>query len=221
MSAIGRQACAALSLPSEQRDASAINFLWELVKATEFVAKFCKGWSKHQMQELMHELQVENFKQRKLVYDESGLADRAYIILAGSFVVSSGRGSNGRVAKLGPGESFGDMALLGMPARMSRVMSVTTATCAVVPAKAYSMLVGSIPVEQKFEFLQSLPLFRNWDPYKLYKIAVVLRERHFARNTLLLRANERASGVFFVKEGEVVYTHGRVVGVQQLTHSLQ
>ena len=160
MSAIGREVCGVLSLPSQQRDTSAINFLWELLKGTQFVAKFCKGWSKHQIQELMHELQVENFEQRTLVYDETGVADSAYIILAGSFVVSSGRGQNARVAKLGPGESFGDMALLGMPARMSRVMSVTSATCAVVPAKVYSTLVGSIPVEKKFEFLQSLPMFR-------------------------------------------------------------
>eukprot|EP00937_MAST-01D_sp_MAST-1D-sp2_P002810 g2810.t1 len=201
-----------LSRAPDERDADDVIFIQELLKGVDFMTKFCKGWSQMQTQDLVRQLRVRTFHAQQQVFDDNETADAAYVVLMGSAVVSVGHGAEEKIVKLGPGESFGDKALLGMTARTSRVLAVTRVTCVVVPVRAYQGVIGSIPIEQKFTFLQTLPTFKGWDPYKLYKIAVCLRELHVSRGQVLLRAGDRAAGLLFLHGGEVAYTHGRVLG---------
>ena len=116
------------------------------------------------------------------------VGDCAYIVLYGSVILrKEGTAMEAGVThKVGPGESFGDLVLLGMAARANAAQAVTEAEVAVVPAELYRSLVGSIPVEEKFEFLQAMPVFAQWDPYKLYRVAVALQEQRATRGELLL-----------------------------------
>ena len=70
------------------------------------------------------------------------LGREMFVIVAGSAkVVRNGR----KVAELGPGDVFGEMALADSRPRSASVVTTSTSTLLVVPAKAFKPLITSVP----------------------------------------------------------------------------
>jgi NADH dehydrogenase len=88
----------------------------------------------------------EHFEPGQEVFEEGALGDRVYILLSGRAEVVRGRGGDARVvATLGPGECFGEMAVLGSVPRNATVRCVEPMTVLSIPKRDFSLLAANVP----------------------------------------------------------------------------
>jgi len=93
----------------------------------------------------------EHFESGQNVFVEGELGDRVYILLSGRAEVMRRRPSAGGVAveqvfaTLGPGECFGEMALLGSAPRNATVRCVEPMTVLSIPKREFGLLAANVP----------------------------------------------------------------------------
>jgi NADH dehydrogenase len=96
----------------------------------------------------------EHFEPGQDVFSEGEIGDRVYILLSGKAEVvrrlsggqSSGQGIGERVlARLGPGECFGEMALLDSAPRNASVRCVEAMTVLSIPKREFGLLAANVP----------------------------------------------------------------------------
>ena len=94
-----------------------------------------------------------HFEAGEAVFEQGDLGDRLYIILKGEAeVVRSENGTNVVLARLGPGEYFGEMALLNQKTRGATVRCVTSMDVLAVRKGEFSSLVANLPdLRRSFE----------------------------------------------------------------------
>lgn len=97
----------------------------------------------------------EHFEPNQEVFREGDLGDRMYIILTGRVeVVRLRDGEEDRIAELGPGESFGEMALLNKTTRTATVRCVEATDALSLPKGDFAALTTNIPdMRRSFEGL--------------------------------------------------------------------
>ena len=134
-----------------------------------------------------------------------------FMILRGSVrIFSRMPGTNSRVIyeeDLFPGEIFGEAVLSGMHTRLLTALSITAVDLAVIDDQDYmtaqdrdSVQMGT---EEKSKYLASVPMFRNWDNYKLLRLAHALVQDEIDKNTVLQRHNHPSKEIYFVVNGRV------------------
>jgi NADH dehydrogenase len=110
----------------------------------------------------------EHFEPGQLVFSEGELGDRVYILLSGRAEVvrkrPNGTGGEQIVAILGPGECFGEMALLESAPRNATIRCIEPMTVLSIPKREFGLLAANVPgLRASFEqvtarrLAQSLP----------------------------------------------------------------
>ncbi len=85
----------------------------------------------------------QHYEPGQVVFAEGDLGDRIYIVLAGRAEVS--RTDAGVVATVGPGEYFGEMALLAATARDATVRCVEAMDVLAIDKREYALLSAHVP----------------------------------------------------------------------------
>jgi NADH:ubiquinone reductase (H+-translocating) len=92
----------------------------------------------------------EHFEPGQEVFHEGELGDRVYIILTGRARIE--KDGVGTVAELGPGECFGEMALLKESRRNATVRCLAAMDVLALPKSEFTMLAAHLPdLRQSFE----------------------------------------------------------------------
>ena len=87
-----------------------------------------------------------HYEEGETVFNEGDAGDSLFMIIAGQVEVLKRFGEEQRVVgMLGPGEYFGEMALLGRDPRSATARAMTTLDVLVLPASDFSALAGSLP----------------------------------------------------------------------------
>ncbi len=88
----------------------------------------------------------EHFEPGQDVFQQGELGDRVYIILSGhAEVVREDAGGPHVLARLGPGECFGEMALLNETTRSATVRCVATMDALSLPKQEFTVLAANLP----------------------------------------------------------------------------
>jgi NADH dehydrogenase len=89
----------------------------------------------------------EHFEPGQNVFSEGELGDRVYILLSGRAEVVRTRTGGGEqvLATLGPGECFGEMALLDNAPRNASVRCVQAMTVLSIPKREFGLLAAHVP----------------------------------------------------------------------------
>jgi len=88
----------------------------------------------------------EHFEPGQLVFSEGELGDRVYILLSGrAQVVRARPGGETTLATLGPGECFGEMALLDSAPRNATVRCLEPMTVLSIPKREFGLLAANVP----------------------------------------------------------------------------
>jgi NADH dehydrogenase len=97
----------------------------------------------------------EHFEPGEEVFHQGDLGDRLYILLSGQAeVVHEDEGRLIGLARLGPGEYFGEMALLNQATRNATVRCLAPTDVLSLPEREFSTLAAHMPeLRQKFEEL--------------------------------------------------------------------
>jgi NADH dehydrogenase len=95
----------------------------------------------------------ERFEPGQIVFQQGDLGDRIYIVLAGKAeVVRQVAGAEQVLAQIGPGEFFGEMALLGNAPRNATVRCTEATTVLGIPKREFGLLAANLPaLKSSFE----------------------------------------------------------------------
>jgi NADH:ubiquinone reductase (H+-translocating) len=106
----------------------------------------------------------EHFESGQKVFSEGELGDRVYILLSGraEVVRRQPNGGDQIVAVLGPGECFGEMALLESAPRNATIRCVEPMTVLSIPKREFGLLAANVPgLRASFEQVTALRLSRG------------------------------------------------------------
>jgi NADH dehydrogenase len=100
-------------------------------------------------------LSREHYEPGQDVFRQGELGDRLYLILAGEVdVVREEKGERVVLARLGPGQWFGEMAILHMTIRGASVRCVTPLDVLSLPREEFGVLAAHLPdLRQRFSAL--------------------------------------------------------------------
>lgn len=123
-------------------------------------------------------------------------------------VLPIGQGKNTYYEEdLCPGDIFGETALSGMHSRMMTVMAITNVDLLVIDDQDFMMAQDRdsmhMGTEERAKYLSKVPMFRNWDSYKLLRLAHVLVQEEIEKKTLLIQHGQVNRDLYFIVQGRV------------------
>ncbi len=106
-----------------------------------------------------------------------------------------------------PGDIFGETALAGNHTRNITALAVTACDMLVIDDQDFVMAQDRDSVhmgtEERSKFLSQVPMFRNWDSYKLLRLAHVLVQEEIDKGTVLITHGSISKDFFFIINGKV------------------
>ncbi len=159
---------------------------------------------------LIDHLKAEEHGPRSLVIREGDPGERLYLVMSGRVEVLRNMPS-GRmepVARLAPGDVFGEVALLETGRRTRSVRTRSKAVFLTLDRDAFQNLVLTkmsrqevLDIIQKVAFLHRVPLSANWSPHAMFSFARRCSFQTFEDGESLIRESEDNQYFFVLYEG--------------------
>ncbi|MBI3892880.1 MAG: cyclic nucleotide-binding domain-containing protein, partial [Candidatus Wallbacteria bacterium] len=162
-----------------------------------------------QLEEMVRVLRRERFEAGEHVVKQGETGDRFYIVNDGKLVVlqEDGLGFKSTLARLGPGDCFGELALLGAGVRAASVVAEeSTGLVSLVKADFEQFIADRENVTNLIrhgEFLLRIQLFSTLPSAILSRLAGAIRHERYAPGQPLLTKGGRADRLLLVKEGRL------------------
>jgi len=168
----------------------------------------------------------ETWKPDSFIVSEGARADRFFIVMSGEVDVQrrSDEGEPFELARLGPGDWFGEAALVdGAPRNASvRAGEQRAVKLLSFDREVFDRLIrphvqmqdgrGSVLVSRRRAQLEQVPLFQALAPADLDRLARVLREARAPKGTVLFRQGDTGDMFYVIVEGAVgVVKDGRPI----------
>jgi CRP-like cAMP-binding protein len=101
--------------------------------------------------------------------------------------------------------------LEGIHTNLHTVMAISACDLMVIEEDVFNSVqakgVTKISVEQKFRILSQVPVFRAWEPYKLYRIAYNLEHAEIPKETVIFRRGETTDRLYILIHGQIDLVH--------------
>lgn len=114
------------------------------------------------------------------------------------------------------GEIFGETALEGINVRTFMVQAITNCEFAVISCDDYLSVLNSgrangggskstlqLSVDAKYNFLMKVPCFKNWEPFRLYRLASATYQLHLAKDKIVMEKGKSMSDIHFLMNGTI------------------
>lgn len=106
-----------------------------------------------------------------------------------------------------PGEIFGRSALNGEHLRNVTAQAITDVELAVVEDEDYIAAQDRdsmhLSVEDRTKFLHTIPIFKDWDTYKLVRIAHALMQEEIHKGVVVTKPHHTSRDLYFVLNGRI------------------
>jgi CRP-like cAMP-binding protein len=115
------------------------------------------------------------------------------------------------------GDVFGELALLNDKPRAATVTAKSKTLLGILSKESFHRLLAhhaERSINEKIDFLQSLPIFKSWSRNYLIKVSFYFTLKKVSWNQVLYRAGSSCSWIFFIKAGDIM------VIFKQLTQSI-
>ena len=105
---------------------------------------------------------------------------------------------------MGPGFSFGEMALLNDRLRNASIQCTKKTKLAILSKEDFHLLLNAYQKDyaEKLEILRQLPSFRHWAKVSLQKFSRSLIAHEFKRGQYIFKAGDPANKVYIMKTGQ-------------------
>ena len=108
------------------------------------------------------------------------------------------------VSELGPGCSFGELALIQDCTRSASILCKTATVLAVLTKHSFNSVLKEEQAKrlnEKITFIQNIPAFRSWSRLDLSKLTYYLKERGYKWGQKVYEEGDTAEEAFIVLEG--------------------
>jgi putative peptide zinc metalloprotease protein len=161
---------------------------------------------------LAHAARVREVAQGSAIVRQGERGDEFFVVAQGeAVVIVREAGEDSLVERKGPGDFFGERALLGTGIRQATIKAVTPMKLLVFDHKAFWKELGGVvawesqvrAALQERERLRAVPLLSDATPRQLDLLAVKLAVQPFQRGDPLMRQGDRGDAFYIVREGQV------------------
>ena len=132
------------------------------------------------------------------------------------FKLFSGNSEPTFLKKYGPGEAFGELALLYNVPRAASIKSKSDCVCWVLDRDCFNNIVKDAAQRkrEKYEsFLKSVDLLRDIDAYERIQISDALQTVTFNEGEYVIREGEWGDAFYLIEEGEAIATKTTTPGL--------
>ncbi|EUB56756.1 cGMP-dependent protein kinase, isozyme [Echinococcus granulosus] len=173
--------------------------------------EFLRNLDAVQLQEIVSCMYKHSIVEGCYVIREGEDGHHLYVAAEGEYEVWK----NGKyLYTMGPGNCFGELALLYNCKRTASIKAVRAANIWVLERSIFQyimMKTGLEKMEARVKFLSSVPLLKDLEQGQLQRIADVLEAQFHPDGECIIRQDEQADSFFIIQSGEVRVTM-KVVG---------
>ncbi|KAI9207816.1 cyclic nucleotide-binding-like protein [Polychytrium aggregatum] len=205
-----------LSSHRTDEDVTAIFCVMRSIKAFSRMSNFI-------LSEVCRVLTLQEFEPNRAVFKQGDPATSWYVILKGSVVVEvqEPTGETITVSRLGPGDGFGELALVNSAPRSATILTQSRCFTVAVDKEPYSRIMKFIHKSQLHEtviFLRSVQIFSDWTMVALMSVASTFNFKTYEPGEVIMMQNMPIKEVCFIRSGQcmlsrVILTRGRRVNV--------
>lgn len=165
-----------------------------------------------------------HFKQGDSVITQGDDGDVLYVVDNGQldcFKRFSKGADNTYLKTYGPGESFGELALLYNAPRAASIISKTVATCFTLDRATFNHIVRDASMQRRTqfeEFLNKVPVLSTLDQYEKGKIAECLESVRYESGDFVIKEGDHGSQFFLIEEGTAEALKLSSSGQQQVVY---
>lgn len=182
--------------------------------------EFLKNLDAVQLQEIVSCMYEHSIVEGCYIIREGEDGHHLYVAAEGEYEVWK----NGKyLYTMGPGNCFGELALLYNCKRTASIKAVRAARIWVLERSIFQFIMmktGLEKMEGRVKFLSSVPLLKNLDDGQLERIADVLEAQFHPAGECIIRQGEQADSFFIIQSGEVRVTM-KVVGQDGLQNEIE
>lgn len=182
--------------------------------------------SAEDMKATIHTMFPQAIEAGECVIEEGSVGTTFYIIEKGSFEVFESHDDvpfpGIKVGELGPGDSFGELALLYSKVRSATVVATSPARLWVMERAAFQNAVSKGFDQQLpahfLKFLEGVPLFKGIEGDRLMQLGRALLPRWFGKGQNIIRKGEWEECFYILRTGEAAAFVQLPEGEQQIEH---
>merc|ERR1719195_243334 len=140
--------------------------------------------------------------------------DNFYVVDEGKFDVYVQRGGNpaGKVCEYGPGDLFGELALMYNAPRQATVKATSAGQLWALDRESFQMMLSTAEHIRKStyeEFLANVEIFSHMTRYELGKLSDLLESELFEAGDDIVKQGDHGNSFYIIEEGEAkAYIHG-------------
>ncbi|KAJ3031266.1 Cyclic nucleotide-binding domain-containing protein 2 [Rhizophlyctis rosea] len=153
-------------------------------------------------------LSVWVYEKDRAVFRQGDVGTAWYIILSGSAVVQVSRTNRIEdsvpVARLEPGQGFGDLALINDSPRLATIITADPCELAVVEKADYNRIIKFIhekEAKEKMLFLRKIPIFQDWTVASLRSVGQKMEWKKFLPGQVIIAEGQPLEEFFLIKSG--------------------
>ena len=197
-----------LSTPPSQRTQAAIKILIQQTESLSIFNQMTEEQEEQMFKECCQVLRYKFIPMGFFVFNTGDKGDYFYLILDGLVSISIQNDDKDleQVCLLGPGGTFGELALIKDQPRLASIQCLKDTHFATLCKSDYMRVLGHLSskkLEEMISFFVSLPTFSGWSKRSLIKLSYYFRTVKFKRNQVIFLEGDPAESVYIVKKGEV------------------
>lgn len=194
----------------KDRSATSIKALLQFTQETKFFKDLVAEQGEEAHYQCCKQMRYEFIRSNQFVFRKGDAGSKFYIVLSGHCSVlvplhTHGRLSYQTVSNYGPGDSFGELALLRHSHRTAAVRCIEDCQFAVLDREEFDRIVGKLKeavLGDKVAFLTKFSFFVNWPKGELLRISYYFQEKTYSLKQTVFQAGDPASDLYFIKDGE-------------------
>ena len=143
----------------------------------------------------------------QMLINEGEQGDNFYVAQSGTYSVYLKKIPNKAIKSYGPGDSFGELALLYNTPRAASVKCTQSGTLWALDRATFRVILMSQKQSSDhtmLEFLRAIPLFSSLTTEQLVRVASVVNVLKFQGGEHVVRQGDHADSIYLIKEGTVV-----------------
>ncbi|CAG4981280.1 unnamed protein product [Parnassius apollo] len=192
-----------LQYEKHEKDEQSLTQIRAAILANDFLKNLM---DEERLTAVVEAMSPQQFPAGSLMIREGESGSHLYVSAQGQFEVLKG----GQVVKnFGPGEAFGELAILYKAKRFASIRCITDAKVWTLERRVFQKIMvrsGRQENEDNIRFLASVPLLREIHPIELSKISDFLKREFFSTGTAVVRQGDRGDKFYIIRGGTVAVT---------------